>query len=96
MNINVPGEAITKIREKLEYLSRRRETAIAEGKNIPWPNFVSLIGKKGRINAGLLIAAQRFGRPIGAACYFYPPFGFQETAIYVLPKDLYCLDFLPK
>ncbi|MBT0158971.1 hypothetical protein G4O51_03190 [Candidatus Bathyarchaeota archaeon A05DMB-2] len=96
MSINVPGQAITKVKEKLEYLSRRREKAISEGKNIPWPDFVSLIGKKGRINAGLLVAAQRFGRPIGAACYFYPPFGFQETAIYVLPKDLYCLDFLPK
>lgn len=96
MDINVPGQAITKIREKLEQLSRRREKAIADGKNIPWPDFVSLIGKKGQINAGLLIAAQRFGKPIGAACYFYPPFGFQETAIYVLPKDLYRIDCLPR
>ena len=96
MSVNVPGEAINKIREKFAYFSKRRDKAIAENKEIPWPDFLSLIGKKGQINAGFLIAAQRFGRPIGAACYFYPPYGFSESAIYVLPKDLYCLEFLPK
>lgn len=95
MDINQPGKAVPNIKERLEGLNRRREKALAEGKRIPWPDFVSFI-RGGEIKAGLLIARQRFGRSIGAACYFYPPYGFQETAIYVLPKDLYCMEYLPR
>ena len=81
------------IRSKFETLDRRRDRAIQSGVNVPWPSFRSLI--KGRtINAGFLAVSQGRAQVLGAACYYYPPYAMQETAVYVLPCDLHKMDSL--
>lgn len=94
MEINVPGKATTRIRDRFASMDRRRNKAIESGIDIPWPELQGLIGINNVINAGLLIAARSFSRNLGAACYYYPPFGFYETALYVLPCDLYTMESL--
>lgn len=96
MNRNQPGVVNARSRKKLESLDRKREKAIAKGIKIPWPEFLSLVDDKNHIKAGLLLSAMRGRRPIGAACYVYPPYALWETALYVLPGDLYAMDYLPK
>lgn len=94
--VNTKGRPSNKLMQKLRTLDRRRSKAIEEGKPIPWPEFASLVSSN-EIHAGLLIAAQRpNGQNIGAACYYYPPYGFLETAIYVLPHDLAPMETLGK
>lgn len=94
MEINTPGEATTRIRDRFASMDRRRNKAIESGIDIPWPELQGLIGINNVINAGLLIAANRPGATLGAACYYYPPYGFHETALYVLPCDLYTMESL--
>lgn len=90
--VNSTGRLTDKIREKLRSLEKRREKAINEGKHIPWPSFADLISGS-KIKAGILISANRaHGAPLGAACYYYPPYALVESAIYVLPRDLYVMD----
>jgi hypothetical protein len=96
MDVNQPGRVNADSKKKLESLDKRRQKAIEKGINVPWPAFVPLIDKKGHIKAGLLLAAMRGIKPIGAACYFYPPYALLESAMYVLPGDLYVMDSLPK
>jgi hypothetical protein len=96
MDSNQPGRVNADSREKLESLDRRRQKAVDQGIEVPWPPFLSLIDKKNVVKAGLLIAAMSGARPIGAACYYYPPYALWESAIYVLPRDLYTMDSLPK
>ncbi len=92
--VNSTGMATDKIVEKLNSLDKRRDKAIKEGKKIPWPSFAGLISGK-KIKAGILISANRkFGPPLGAACYYYPPYALAESAIYVLPRDLYTMGSL--
>jgi hypothetical protein len=96
MNVNQLGRVNARAREGLESKDRRRQKAIVQGIKVPWPEFLSLIDKKNHIKAGLMLAANRGGKPIGAACYFYPPYALLESAIYILPGDLYPMDSLPK
>jgi hypothetical protein len=96
MDINQPGRVNAESRKKLELLDKRRQKAIEQGVNVPWPAFLPLIDNKNQIRAGMLLAAMRGLRPIGAACYFYPPYALLESAIYVLPSDLYNMDSLPR
>ncbi len=93
MEKNDSGRATPKLKQRFESLDRRRKKAIDNGINVPWCEFSSLIeGQK--INAGLLLVAMRGPKPIGAACYYYPPYALQESAMYVLPQDLYPMDLL--
>ena len=96
MEINTPGKATPRLLKQFTSLDRKRKKAINRGLAIPWPEFLSLVGKNNIINAGLLLAANRFGMTIGAACYYYPPYGFHERALYVLPRDLYTMGSLNK
>jgi hypothetical protein len=93
MNTNQPGFITPKFKIKLERLDRRREKASQNGIEVPWPEFEGLM-KDDTIHAGILIVAMRGPRPIGAACYYYPPYAMQETAMYVIPRDLYTMDSL--
>jgi len=93
MNENQEGRIHTNLRDKFRAMDNRRQRAITNGKNIPWPQFSSFI-KGSNIKAGLLIVAMRGPRPIGAACYYYPPYAMQETALYILPRDLFTMDSL--
>jgi len=96
MNINQPGRVNADSRKKLESIDKRRQKAIDQGINVPWPAFLQLIDRKNHVKAGLLLAAMLGPRPIGAACYFYPPYALLESAMYVLPGDLYPMDSLAK
>lgn len=96
MDVNQPGRISADLRRKLEGLDKRRQKAVDQGIEVPWPPFLSLVDKKSFVKAGLLLAAMRGSRPIGAACYYYPPYALWESAIYVLPRDLYTMDSLPK
>lgn len=60
-----------------------------------WPKFEDLITGN-RINAGVLLSAQRpSGQVLGAGSYYYPgSFSFHESALYILPSDLYKLSKL--
>jgi len=93
MDKNQPGRVTPKLKERFKSLDKRRKKAIENGISIPWPEFSSLI-KDQTINAGLLLVAMKGPKPIGAACYYYPPYALQESAIYVLPQDLYAMDSL--
>jgi len=90
---NTPGKPVPKLVAKLATLDNRRAKAISEGKDIPWPEFNSLIAGN-TIKAGLLVCANRFAQTLGAACYYYPPYAMLESAIYILPRDLYTMDSL--
>ena len=60
-----------------------------------WPRFQGLLNGV-KIKAGVLLSAQRpSGRVIGAGSYYYPgSFSFHESALYILPSDLYRLSTL--
>lgn len=88
MDENVPGKLSDDSKDEMERLDKRREKAIAESKKTPWPELSPHVGG-GKIKFGLMVAATRFGRNLGAACYVYPPFAWSESALYVLPQDLY-------
>jgi hypothetical protein len=88
MDENQAGRVNERMKKSLLAMDKRRKKAIDAGIKIPWPAFEPLIDGA-NINAGFLLVAQRFGRAIGAACYYYPPYAMPEGAIYVLPKDLY-------
>lgn len=93
MEENEPGRLTSKMKASFESLDRRRKKAIDNGKKIPWSEFATFIDGQ-EINAGLLLVAMRGPRPIGAACYYYPPYALWESAMYVLPQDLYPMDSL--
>ena len=93
MEKNDSARATPRLKQRFESLDKRRQKAIENGVNVPWPKFSSLIDGQ-KINAGLLFVAMRGARPIGAACYYYPPYALQESAMYVLPQDLYTMDSL--
>lgn len=91
---NTIGRITPRMRSKLESLDRSRAKSIEEGANPPQPEFIPMI-KKSKIDVGILISAQSGFRSLGAACYYYPSaYSFPESAIYVLPKDLYTMDSL--
>ena len=92
---NEKGRLTPKLREKLERFDRARDKAINSGMKTPTPKFSSLV-KRNKINAGILISARRpGGQVLGASCYYYPGFyAFQESAMYVLPRDLKVMDSL--
>jgi len=91
---NTNGEYTGKLVDKFARLDNRRSRAISKGLDIPWPDFSGLVKGK-MIKAGLLVSVNKAGgKPIGAACYYYPPYALLESAIYVLPKDLYTMDSL--
>jgi hypothetical protein len=92
---NVDGNITPKMKDKFRAMDKRRSRAIENGINVNVPEFMPFIrGKK--INAGMLLAVTTAGgRNIGASCYFYPPYyPFFDTALYVLPKDLYTINSL--
>lgn len=96
MDVNQEGRVNNRFEKRLRSFDKKRAKAIEKGIPIPWPEFVPLMDIKTRtVKAGILLAAMAGPRPIGAACYYYPPYAFQETAIYVLPKDLYIIDSIP-
>lgn len=93
MDVNQKARLTEDLKTKFERIDRRREKAIEEGEDVSRPEFMSFTnGEDEEINAGLLIAAYRGPRPIGAACYFYPPYALRESAMYILPQDLYTID----
>lgn len=88
MNLNQFGRINTKLRKKFQAIDNRRKKSIKKGIPIPWPEFSNFI-QGSEIHGGILIAANNpSGRALGAACYYYPPYALQETAIYVLVSDL--------
>lgn len=96
-DVNQLGRATPRLKNKLSSLDRKRQKELDKGTNVPWPEFSQLVDKINNIKAGLLLVAMRRGtKPIGAACYYYPPYAMQESAIYVLPGDLYTMDSLPQ
>lgn len=93
MDENALGRLSTDFKQGLESYDKRREKALSKGVKTPWPELAPLI--RGRsIRAGIMIAATMGGRSIGAACYAYPPYALSESALYVLPQDLYSMDSL--
>jgi hypothetical protein len=89
MDDNTPGRLSNDFREGLEAYDRRREKAISKGASMPWQKITDRI-KGNSLNAGIMISVTRGGaRNLGAACYYYPPYGFFESAMYVLARDLY-------
>lgn len=60
-----------------------------------WPKFQDLVDGV-KIKAGVLLSAQRpSGQVLGAGSYYYPgSFSFHESALYILPSDLYRLSNL--
>lgn len=85
---NVPGKYEGSFKLKLDRMDRKRAKALASGAVIDWPDFASLADGT-TLHAGILVAVQGLGgRNLGAACYYYPPYGFYESAMYVLPADL--------
>jgi hypothetical protein len=94
MSVNAEGRLTPKLRSKFQTLDRRRAKALEEGIDVPWPEFMSLV-KGQKINAGIQLSVNRPGGVLGACCYYYPnPYGFLESAMYVLPQDLYTMDSL--
>jgi len=93
MSENAPGRPSDDFREEMERQDRRRENAIGKGVKTPWPELSPRVNGKA-IRLGILIAVTRMGRNVGAACYTYPPYALSESALYVLPQDLYVMDFL--
>ena len=92
---NEEGRLTSKLKEKFDRFDRARDKTISDGAETPVPKFSSLL-KKNKINAGILISARRpSGQTLGASCYYYPGFyAFQESAMYVLPRDLEVMDSL--
>ncbi len=93
MDENQEARVNDRTRKKFRTMDRRREKAINDGIEIPWPEFSSFI-EGSKLKAGILSVAMRGPKPIGAACYYYPPYAMQETALYILPSDLYIMDSL--
>ncbi|MDG6949260.1 MAG: hypothetical protein JRM77_05320 [Nitrososphaerota archaeon] len=93
MDENTPGRLTPKLKEKFISLDRRRKKAIDAGIKVPWPEFSSLV-KRSVVNAGIMVCANKFPRPIGGACYQYPPYALLEGALYVLPRDLHTMSSL--
>lgn len=91
--INQEGILTQHSKEKLEAMDNRKKKYIEEGFKVMGPDFKPLIkGKK--FNGGLLIAQMGRMASLGAASYIYPPQpgAFPESAIYILPSDLYIMD----
>ncbi len=91
LELNVDARPADGLRRNLSRLGRARQRALEDGLAVHWPDF-SLLIQGNHVEAGLLVAAQMGWRSLGAACYYYPPYGFRETALYVLPKDLYLME----
>lgn len=92
---NEEGILMAKLKEKFERLDRTRNRISDERVKERIPKF-SLLVKKNKINAGVLVSARRpSGQVIGASCYYYPgAYAFHESAMYVLPRDLEVMDSL--
>lgn len=85
---NQPAEPTSRLKTKFQNFDKYRNLAVADGEEIPWPEFMPLI-KRNKMNFGLLVSAQGQFQALGPASYIYPQgYGFQESAFYVLPKDL--------
>ena len=92
---NEEGRLTLKLKEKFDRFDRARDRTTQKGEETSVPKFSSLV-KRNKINVGILISARRpGGQVIGASCYYYPGFyAFQESAMYVLPRDLKIMDSL--
>jgi hypothetical protein len=93
MSENAPGRPSDDFREEMERHDRRREKALNNGVKTPWPELSPRVNSKA-IRLGILIAVTRMGKPLGAACYIYPPYALSESALYVLPQDLQVMNSL--
>lgn len=93
MDENQEAIAISDTKKKFKKWDKRREKAIDNGDDIARPELTKLIDGED-INAGLMMCAYRGPRPIGAACYYYPPYALRQSALYILPQDLYTMDSL--
>lgn len=90
---NVEGRISNDFKKKLEGYDRRRKKATESGIKTPWPELAPRIHHN-TINAGFMISASYGPQSLGAACYCYPPYGFFESAMYVLSQDLHLMDTL--
>lgn len=92
---NQEGILFPSTKEKLEALDTRKKKYVEEGLKVVGPDFAPLI-KGQKFNGGLLIAQMSARGSLGAASYIYPPQpgAFPESAIYILPGDLYRMDDL--
>jgi hypothetical protein len=88
---NEPARLTESLKDDFRKLDEKREDQIENGETVARPELLSLADENG-IDAGILVAAFTPGGPLGAACYYYPPYTFREKALYVLPKDLYTMD----
>ncbi len=95
INCNVPAQIHLSLKSKFDAFDRRRQKFIDKGISVNWPEFNKLIINK-EIHAGILVSVSRPGGGVlGAASYCYPGgYGFYESAMYVLPKDLTILSDL--
>lgn len=73
--------------KKFAALDKRRQKFIDKGNKTIVPEFAPLISSSD-IHAGIMMVGGAI-RPLGAACYFYPPYALRESAMYILPADLY-------
>ena len=89
-DVNTAGILTPKNKQKFQAIDNRTIKAQKAGKKVHWPIFLEHV-KNNNPNFGVIIAAQMGARPIGAACYYYPPYALRESALYVLPKDLYIM-----
>lgn len=97
MTENEPARLTESLKEDFERLDRSRQETLDEGEPVARPEMMSLVDTDAEeIDAGILVAAFYPSGPLGAACYYYPPYTFREKALYVLPKDLYSMDSITK
>lgn len=95
MTENEPARLTESLKKDFRRLDEKRQDQIENGEEVARPELLSLTDKNG-INAGILVAAYTPSGPLGAACYYYPPYTFREKALYVLPQDLCTMDTVPK
>lgn len=96
INKNEPARATESVKKEFRRLDEKRQDLIDEGEDVSRPDLMSFVTDDEEIDAGILHAAYNPSGPLGAASYYYPPYTFREKALYVLPKDLYTMDSIPK
>jgi hypothetical protein len=93
---NEPARATESVKKEFRRLDEKRQELIDEGEEVSRPELMSFVRDDEEIDAGILHAAYNPSGPLGAASYYYPPYTFREKALYILPKDLYTMDNIPK
>ena len=93
---NEPARATESLKKEFNRYDDKRQKLLEGDEEVARPELMSLVNNDEEIDAGILHAAYSPSGPLGAASYYYPPYTFREKALYILPKDLYTMDTIPK